>query len=216
MSRTNPVVREHGTVARYRWGVTGNEPGNGCRCFECSDAVYRYERARRHAREAGVPAFYDATEVREHLLWLRSVGVGRRRISQVTGIAVSTIKALRDGHRTRVRPETADKLMGVSLAMASPGTNIPGGPTFALVDELLAMGYTQTELCRRLGMRTRGLNLRRDTGLITAGRAERIRRLHRQLTACRDAQREWDAERQADYRRRDRSGEQINRRRRAS
>lgn len=216
MSRTNPVVREHGTVARYRWGVTGNQPGNGCRCFECSDAVYRYEKARRHLREDGIPAFIDATEVREHLLWLQSVGVGRRRVSQVTGIAMSTINALRGGHRTRVRPETADKLMGVSLAMASPGTNIAGGPTFALVDELLAMGYSQTELCRRLGMRTRSLNLRRSTGLITAGRAARIASLHRQLTARRDAQREWDAGRQADYRRRDRAGEPINRRNKAS
>jgi hypothetical protein len=60
------------------------------------------------------------------------------------------------------------------------------------------------------------LQLRRESGRITPAKAERIRRLHRELTAERDAQRDWMARLQADYRRRDRTGQPINRRHKAS
>ena len=216
MSRTNPVVREHGTYVCYRYGITGHDTKNGCRCFPCSDACYRYELARKRARAAVVEAFVDASEVREHLLWLRSVGIGRRAISAQTGIAQSTIQKLADGERCRCRPETADKLLAIGLSKASPHANIPGGDVFAFVDELLAMGYSNAELTRRLGLRGRSLQLRRESGRITPDKAERIRRLHRELTAERDAQRDWQARLQADYRRRDRTGQPINRRHKAS
>jgi hypothetical protein len=216
VSRTNPVVREHGSYVTYRFGITGNDSKNGCRCFPCSDACYRYELARKRARAAGVEAFVDASEVREHLLWLRSVGIGRRAISDRTGIAQSTIKKLADGERLRCRPDTADKLLAVGLSKASAHAYVPGDDVFALVDDLLAMGYSNAELARRMGLQHRSLQLRRESGRITPEKAERIRCLHRELTMERDAQRDWQARLQADYRRRDRTGQPINRRHKAS
>lgn len=207
--------REHGTNARYRWGETGNDYRNGCRCFECSSAGVLYEKLRASRKARGWNPYVDTTEAREHLLWLRSQGVGRRAVAAASGVALSSVQGIASGKIQKARPETVAKLLAVHTATAKGGARIDGTRAFAQVDELTRLGYSERNLARRLGYAGTGLQLKRASGVITRAKAERIEALYLELTAERDAQREWDAARQADYRARKETGDVVPRKRSA-
>ena len=86
----------------------------GCRCDDCRAAHRDYNREwlRREARirygiEPPKPArWIDATEVREHLTWLQSIGIGRRLVARYSGVSASQITKLRDGTTSRTTPST--------------------------------------------------------------------------------------------------------------
>lgn len=92
----------------------------GCRLSECREAHARYERDRK--RERSRPdgrglnvTLVDATEVRNHLLWLASKGVGIRQIEQVSGVSSAALKDIRRGKARRVHSSTANRVLGIHL-----------------------------------------------------------------------------------------------------
>ena len=103
------MSRPHGTRAKY--------VVEKCRCAECRRANCEYQtmRERRKAYEAWgdiEPALVPADEVREHLEFLSSAGIGLRTVARRTGLSRSTLSKLR--RRTqRVRPRTADLILGL-------------------------------------------------------------------------------------------------------
>lgn len=191
-------MRAHGTFACYQWGPEpGLRTGRGCRCFPCSDARYRYDLARRRARENGVEPFVDATPAVEHLEWLAERGIGTRTIAAASNVSRSTLRELRNGTRTRVRPDTLDRLLAVGTHRAKL---VDAGPTWALLDELHAHGFTWTRIADELGYRSRTVQLKRTR--VRASNARRVAEVHARLMAPVIAQRQWDAERQREHRRR--------------
>lgn len=109
MSTPATTERSHGTRAKY--------VVEQCRCPECrrANCEYQKQRERRKAYEAWgdvTPALVPADEARAHLAFLSSAGVGSRRVSRLTGVSRSTLGRLK---RTsvRVRPETADRILGL-------------------------------------------------------------------------------------------------------
>lgn len=191
-------MRAHGTFACYQWGTEpGQVPGRGCRCFPCSDARYRYDRDRRRAREGGVEPFVDATPAVDHLKWLAERGIGTRTIAAASDVSRSTLRELRLGTRTRVRRDTLDRLLAVGTHRAKL---VDAGPTWALLDELHAHGFTWTRIADELGYRSRTVQLKRTR--VRASNARRVAEVHARLMAPVIAQRQWDAERQREHRRR--------------
>ena len=198
-------MRQHGTRARYVFGETGSDWRNGCRCVDCSIAAGDYERDRRHQREAGVPAFVDASEAREHLLWLTAQGIGLRTVEEHTGLSRSALQKLRSGERTRCRPETADLILGMHLGRAKCGAYIDGTDTLRMVEEILAQGWTRKAIARRV-VNPDAVSLQiGKNGRVTAETAAKIRDLHREVMAPVIARREQNAARQRAYRARRRS-----------
>lgn len=192
--------RPHGTRVRYVWGPTGSDSANGCRCFDCCDATYRYERDRRRARERGEAPFIDATETRDHILWLRDNGIGRRSIAARTGLSTSNIARIAKGTVTRIRPTTADKILAIHLGVALGRTAVDASRTLAQVDDLVThCGMTRSEIAAALGMRTRALQIGR-TGRVTRNNAERVEQLWRQRMAPVLARRQNEAEQRAHHR----------------
>jgi transcriptional regulator with XRE-family HTH domain len=197
--------REHGTRARYMFGEVGNDTANGCRCWECAQATNVYEKRRVAARRRGIEAFVDASEAAAHLRWLSANGLGQHRLAEVTGLSRSNIVAIKTGRRTRIRPETEQRVLACHLGMAGPGAPVPNRRVHEMVAELKAMGYAQQRLAQMLGYKGNSLQLRKS-GRVTPAKAARIESLYLQITAERDAQRQWEAERQADYRQRKADG----------
>jgi len=170
-------MREHGTRAKY--------VVEKCRCEPCTNANRTYARQRdRQARRVSYgfdepnPAFIDATEAREHLLWLSSVGVGKRRVAELTGVSLSAIDKLRQGNRTKCRPETAAKILAVGRSRTSDGAFIDAKKTWRLIDDLLKHGWTKQAIAKAIGSKAQRPALQLQPNKVTARNARAIEQLH--------------------------------------
>lgn len=139
-------TREHGTRACYMFGVTGSDIRNGCRCKPCCKANTAYQVARRH----GDP-WLDGADVRAHVAWLRSRGIGYRTIAAAVDVNPSTIQRLADGRR--IRESIAGRIL--SLHAAVPVLHkrgwVPADVTWRLIEGLHAQGWTYKRIAQALG-----------------------------------------------------------------
>lgn len=170
-------MRQHGTRAKY--------VVEKCRCEPCTNANRTYARQRdRQARRVRYgfdepnPAFVDATEAREHLLWLSSVGIGKRRVAELTGVSLSAIDKLRQGNRAKCRPETAAKILAVGRSRASDGAFIDAKKTWRLIDDLLKHGWTKQAIAKAIGSKAQRPALQLQLNKVTAKNARAIEQLH--------------------------------------
>jgi hypothetical protein len=170
-------MRQHGTRAKY--------VVEKCRCEPCRKANRDYALQRdRHKRRVAFgieeprPAFVDATEAREHLLWLSKVGVGKRRVSKLTGISLSVIDRLRQGNQTKCRPKTAAKILAVGRSKASDGAFIDAKQTWRLIDDLVNHGWTKTAIAKAIGSKAQRPALQLQRNKVTAKNARAIAQLH--------------------------------------
>ena len=169
--------REHGDRLRY---------AAGCRCSQCRAANAAYERGRAEARAAGdwngtVPA----EKARAWMAHLSAQGVGRRAIAEASDVAHSILNAIRGGRKTRIRALTERRILAVSVDMALDGALVAAGPTWALVDALLAAGFSKRTLALCLGQTCGHLQLSREQ--VTVRNADLVRQLHARLIDSEEA-----------------------------
>lgn len=193
--------RSHGTRARYTWGPSGQQSANGCRCYECTSAAVLYNKILVAKQRRGWKPYHDNTEARQHLLWLQTQGIGLRQVEIVSGVSRSALEKIRSGKRLVSRPETIEAILAVHRGKAAAGAHVLDMRIPEMINELKSMGYSARCLAIMLGYKCGHLNLTKS-GRITPAKAARIEALYRELTAERDAQREFDASRQRDLRKR--------------
>lgn len=191
MRRT--TAREHGTHVCYVLGEWGNGPG--CRCEPCRLANRTYERDRARRTE---PPYVSATPVREHLAYLSSQGVGWKTAARAAGLSPSVVWKIlygRNGKPTkRCRPATAERLLAVTSSAGLAGSRVDAGPTWEIIDSLLAKGWTKSAINRAIGNTSGGLQIRRTT--VERGTAAAIRALV-DLPVPGDVGKAWSAHHQA-------------------
>lgn len=192
--------RAHGTRARYVFGATGNDWRNGCRCFDCSAAAVLYEKRRQRARARGEVAYIDATEAREHLLFLRANGLARRGVAAASGVSQSQVSKIARGAVKRIRPATADRILAVHLGKTPAGSYVDAARTLAQIDDLVhTVGMTRTAIAQALGYRTHALQIGKD-GRVTKANADRVDALWRDRMTPVLVAREHVNRKQAEYR----------------
>lgn len=163
-------MRAHGDRARYVAGPDENDvAGRGCRCRLCRAAVSAYEQERRQRIE---PAYVSAGPAREHLAMLSERGVGLKTVAAVSGVSHGALTKIVYGASTRgrgpskrIRPDTARRILAVTAAAAAAGARVDAGPTWALIDEMLAAGIPKSRIAAALGRTGPGLQLARGTVL---------------------------------------------------
>lgn len=175
------MTRLHGTHAKYAV--------ERCRCDECRRAQREYNRhrVRQMARPDGVwNPYVDAGSAREHVQWLASCGVGVKSIAKISGVPHGTLSKLMYGDNVRglapsrrIRPATEQKILAVMPVMAQGAQQVPAGPTWRLLEELIARGWSRAELTRRLGQKGPGLQLSRSR--VRASTARKVEQLHAEL-----------------------------------
>ena len=166
--------RPHGHRLRYM---------AGCRCTECRAANTAYERERIAERKAGRGnGIVCAAAARAHLAKLSSTGVGRRTVQAVTGVADTLLQDLIAGRKTRIRAATERRILGVTTRAAADKALIDAGPTWKLLDELLADGYSKAHLARQLKKDKPALQIGRSK--VTVRTAFEVERLHARLRFC--------------------------------
>lgn len=161
--------REHGTHVKYVIDV--------CRCEPCREANRAYERERRARIE---PAYVAAGPARAHCRELMAAGVGLKQIIKTSGISSGAIWKLLYGKNgrpsKRIRRETEQRILAITPAHIAGGAKIPAGPTWALVDEMVAAGAAKSEIAAAIGQTGPGLQLSRH--LVMARSAAAIAELH--------------------------------------
>jgi len=122
-----------------------------------------------------------AGRIREHLEWLRTGGVGLRRVAEVSGVSRSALTDIAAGRQRRLRPTTGERIMAVSRRDGAAGALVDGAGTWELLERLLAAGCSRTWIARQLGSQaaTPALQLRRERVLrSTAIAVEQLARCH--------------------------------------
>lgn len=166
----------HGTEARY---VLGR-----CRCFECRVAHSRM-RAEQVADESR--RLISIRDVRKHLAFLQRHGIGPKTVSAVSGVSYSVLQRMLgypSGRKPieRTRRATAERILAVGLSAAGGNQKVPGGPTWELIDCLLAAGWPRYRVSLGLGHTAKNgmpaLQLHRE--YVYGSTARKVERLHRE------------------------------------
>ncbi|MGW0993487.1 hypothetical protein [Streptomyces sp. NPDC002520] len=167
--------RDHGTRAKY--------VVEKCRCKPCREAN-RLE----HGNSSRLQAYgrwqpyVDAGPAREHVKALQAYGLGWKRIAHLADVPTGAVAKLLYGDSRRgmapsmrVRPETEAKLLAVKPTPGNLGghTTTEGTGTGRRLQALIAGGWPQAQLARRLAMEPSnfGLTLHSERVLMSTARA---------------------------------------------
>lgn len=177
--------RQHGTRAKYVM--------DKCRCEPCTNAnrTYNRDRSRNERRaELGIEdrfvAYVDCSEARDHLRWLSSIGIGKRTVHKVSGVALSSIEAIRSGQVTKARPRSVDRILAVGRHRAHDRMPVDPTPALRMLNELHNAGMSKSAIARALGHKTPALQYSPDRPM-QLQTVRRIAQLHAQLLGRRAA-----------------------------
>jgi len=165
--------REHGTRLKYL---------SGCKCVECRRANTDYQCAREAAKKLGDwNGIVPATKARKHLLKLSEQGIGRRAVGAVTDISDTILHDIRTGTKKNIRARTERKILAVTPDLASEGALISAAPTWNLIRQLLAKGYTKSQLAKLLICDAHALQISQKQ--VRVRTADAVARLYKKLEA---------------------------------
>lgn len=178
----------------------------GCRCDACRKANRDYNRDReRHLRRVGygiespIVVYVDATETREHLRWLSSIGIGRRTVHEHSGVSISQIVKIAQGQTRKVFPQTADRILAVGAHKKPGAALIDSTRARNQVADIKARGWTNKAINVRIGGKPTYHN---PVGFqkVTVARAQAIDALWREVIAPDIARRENERDRRRAHR----------------
>jgi transcriptional regulator with XRE-family HTH domain len=179
---TAPGGRPHGN-AKYHL--------ENCRCPICCQAARAYDNNRRRAIAYGRwQPFVDAEPVRQHVRALGEFGIGWMRLARISGVPRGSVSKLLYGDATRglapskrVLPKNAQAILAVEPILEHLGAAvaIDGTGTRRRLQALVAKGWSQSELARRLGMNRANFARTIVSGLVTVGTHRAALALYDQL-----------------------------------
>ena len=158
-------MREHGTYVKY--------VADRCRCEGCRKANREYERERRRRKAIGewnpgseAWGWVDASRSRRHLAWLSSQGMGWQRAAGAAGLSNGCVSKILYGDYGRGSPpckrvhrDTEAAILSVRLDDRAPGSRVPAGPAWRMVEDLVAFGVPKVRIARAIGQASGGLQL---------------------------------------------------------
>lgn len=149
---------KHGTHSSY---------SKGCRCEPCLIAHRTYEREARRRRsrmKMGIdfyePRLIDASEVVEHMNFLRSKGFGAGFIAARTGLDRQNLLRMRRGDQSTVTREVASKILAVPAIAIGPNDRVPSKELLKLIKKLNKKGITKTHIGFKAGYKNGQLNIK--------------------------------------------------------
>jgi hypothetical protein len=189
----------------------------GCRCDACRAAHRNYNREwlRKEARirygiEERINRLVDATEAREHILWLGTKGIGRRVVAQHAKLTPSTIVKIRNGQIRNVHPETAARILAVNLSHLPPRATVDGTRTAEQIDQILAAGLSKAALARAITGNPNTRRLQVHPERVTIATKTRVDAIWQKVFAADIARRQQEADRRRAHRRAQRDARHVN------
>ena len=161
---------------------------NGCRCEPCRAAQSRYAKRMRFLAETGRPTLVDSAPARSHVALLRAAGLGRQAIAERAGVSRIVVYRLagscKERPTLRIRRDTEARILAVDPVSPCDFSNVGTTGTTRRLRALVAIGWTQTELARRIDWDLANLNcivLARRTA-VTVDTARMIAALYDELS----------------------------------
>jgi hypothetical protein len=100
----------------------------------------------------------DAAPARAYLVQLAQIGLGSAQVAALAHVSRLTVRRVRRGTLTRLRPSTAAALLAVRPVLAA-GAIVPGTRTHRFLDSLRREGFTRRSIAFQLGARSQQLQL---------------------------------------------------------
>ncbi len=119
----------------------------------------------------------SAKRARTHLGELSAAGVGYKAAGIACDVGHTVIAEIISGRKRKIRQSTETRILSVTGEAIADHALVDAAPTWALLEELIARGFTRAELARRLGFTTLALQFRR--GKVLARTALAVERLYR-------------------------------------
>lgn len=127
-----------------------------------------------------------ADRARRHLDVLSALGVGGLAVAAACDVSKTVIFDIKRGAMTRIRADAERRILRVDAGAIADGALVPSGPTWALIDDLVAHGFTRRWISGELGAKRyctlftydRRFGLRPN---VTARLAHDVERLHRRV-----------------------------------
>lgn len=179
----------HCPVANHVHGTRTAYIVDKCRCRPCRDAAAAAERHRSRMKAYGRwEPYVDAEPARAHVRHLSEQGMGWQRVARAAGLTQSTIWKLvygpaPRGPSKRIRRQTADKILAVTLDLADAAI-VDATGTRRRLQALVAIGWSQTRLAAQLGWNVGNINsliLGRDCPRVQHDTEVRVRALYDRL-----------------------------------
>lgn len=162
-----------------------------CRCTDCTAANTAYERnrMRQHAYGRFGSKWVSSAPARAHVQHLMSQGLGLKRVVEISGYSQGAMTKLVYGSKgrqptKRILREHADAILAVraTIDTLASGARVDGAGTRRRIQALIAIGWSQSKLARRLGYELRNfcymVHGKRD---VTAGTARKVRAVYDEL-----------------------------------
>lgn len=169
---------EHGDPRRYR---------RGCRCTKCKAGANRRNIKNRYLRETGRGTMRPADRAADHLLRLRAAGLNDKAIQKQAGICPDVMyRILRREGVIHVRTEARITSVPVPTQCGPSASRayISSLGTVRRLRALVAAGWYQAELARRLGKQKENLKQiidRSEHGQVAQYVADEVRALYVEL-----------------------------------
>lgn len=169
---------EHGDHRRYR---------RGCRCTKCKAGMNSQNIRNRYLRQTGRAIMRPTDRAANHLLILRAAGLKDREIQKQASICPDVMyRILRREGVIHARTETRILRVPVPATDGPSGSRayIPGHGTIRRLRALVAAGWFQAELARRLGKDKENLKQiidRGERGQVAQYVADQVRSLYAEL-----------------------------------
>ena len=135
----------------------------------------------------------DAEPVREHMMMLASFGLGYKRVAALAGVGITPARNLIWGRQEpgprygemqkRVKRETAEALLAVrpDTRNLAAGANVSSRATHRRLQALVAIGWSQSKLGRRIGVGQANFSTLMKAEQVTARRHLQVAALFEEL-----------------------------------
>jgi hypothetical protein len=183
-SAGDPAVATWDTV-RFDEQPKPKSPTNASSAGKRDRRAYHRQRARAIAYGCWQP-YAEVGPVRDHIMRLRTSGVGINRIVTLSGVSSGTVRRLAyptAGGPRHIRSSVAAAILSVPLnASPSARATVPVADTTRHIAALQARGYTIEEVARRLNRSPRSLKQSIQRNSVTRRTAASIRAVYMALT----------------------------------
>lgn len=135
---------EHGSLAGYTY--------QRCRCDACRKAWRDYRREYERDRASSGRRTVSAAETRRHVRRLKAAGWATAAIADRAGLVHHTVRKIESGKTRRVRLQTADRLLAITVDETLVGHRVPARLARPLLRDFKAAGISGRKLYAAAGL----------------------------------------------------------------
>lgn len=135
------------------------------------------------SRKRGSVELSPVDQVIAKLSELKEIGIGRRSIHAICGLAPRTYTRIRSGLQKRIYPETVAKVLAIDESCMADRGLVRSTATWNLLQELIEDGWTEGQLADALGVKGAHRTIQVGLTHVSARKAMKVRKMYDDIQA---------------------------------